>query len=77
MNCNDLKRDTKLVDNDGIAVLTYNNRPVEYQKLKSIYANKNPKVCSQSNACTVTNCPFKNYASETGYKCVNVDKFKV
>ena len=77
VNCNDLKRDTKLVDNDGIAVLTYNNRPVEYQKLKSMYANKNPKGCSQSNSCTVTNCPFKNYASETGYKCVNVDKFKL
>ena len=77
VNCSDLNRGSNLFDNDGIAVLTYNGIQIDYNKLKSFYANKNTKNCSESNTCVVTNCPFENYAKITGYTCVNVDKFKL
>ena len=76
VNCIDLDRDNDLVDNDGIAVLNYEDIQIDYTKLKNDYSNKNPKGCSGSRTCMVANCPFENYTND-GYECVNVDNFKL
>ena len=76
MNCETLGRDANLECNDAIAVLTYNNSNVNRAMIEDEYIN-GKKVCSESNICTVTNCPFEKYPASLGYNCTNVDQFQL
>ena len=72
VNCSTLERDNTLLNNDAIAVLTYNNSNIDYTAIEQEYANDNPKGCSESNICTVINCPFEDFRAGSGYMCLNL-----
>ena len=63
---------------DAIALLTYSSnlewKDVNFNQIEINYSRQ--RVCSSSNPCTVTNCPFQNYPNNPEYKCKNVGEFK-
>ena len=75
VDCKSLKRDSTLEENDAIAVLTYDNNPVDVDTFK--YSQQDSKDCSESSMCTVTNCPFEEYNRSEGFECINVGEFKL
>ena len=77
VDCETLVRKNSLRNNDGIAVLTYDDSMVDYRRIEQEYANNNPKGCSVSNKCKVINCPFENYREDSNYSCVPLTSLKL
>ena len=78
VNCTTLQRDETLEDNNAIAVLTYDESPVDINAVEDKYSN-GERMCTEANDCTVANCPFENYLPVSGFNCydVHVDQLKL